>query len=518
MYEERKDSFSVKGFIFQILIILLFVFLMLWLFPNKSYFDKKFNRLQSEQDIKQLEVLYGEIFANNVERMKDGAKGYFTDERLPQSIGQSIKMTLGEMYDKHLVLKMSAVDGKTCSTTESYVEIVKFENEYQMKVNLKCGDKEDYIIVYMGCYTYCKSGVCEKRVTQVDKGGKVTSTPTNPPSKKYCQIYKGKYYDGKGNIVSQSEYKKDCEPQQSKNYMYEYKLVTEGTTLCTGWTEWTKDKITPSDSIQVDTKSEIEKTGTKTESYISGYNTEKIKTGTKTERVKTGTKTEKVKTGTTYQKVKTGKTTTETYISGYKEEKVVVGTKDVKVGTTKKTTTTKVKTGTTKVYLKSGSGKTIPKNTSTYIYVKTGSTTKRPCSSCAQVTTYTWDVYKVVPVYKVVTKREEVPVYKVEKIYKTIKTPIYKTRTVDVYTVKEVPVYKVVETPIYTDKTVPVYTEKKTPIYKTREIPVYGNVIYYRSKTCSTVTGGTYYRWSTSKNDVNLINQGYKLTENVKEI
>lgn len=506
MYEERRDSFSIKGFILQLLIILLFVFLMLWLFPTKNYIDKKIGSLQSEQDLKQLEVLYGEIFANNVERMKDAAKGYYTDERLPQSIGQTYKMTLGEMYEKHLVLEMSAVDGKTCSTTDSYVEITKYENEYQMKVNLKCGDKEDYIIVYMGCYTYCKSGICEKQVTK-ETGGKVTPTPSKPtpskpttPDKKYCKIYDGKYYDANGNVVSKTEYEKSCGIKPNPKYMYEYKLVTQGTTTCTGWTEWTKNIIKPSSNVQVETKTEKVQTGTKTEQYISGYKTEKVQTGTKTEKVQTGTTVEKVKTGTT----------TEKYISGYTTEKVVVGTKKVQTGTTTKTITEKVQTGTTKIYVKSESGTTIPSNTSTYVYVKTGSTTSKACSNCSNVTTYYWDVYKIVPVYKVVTRTETVPVYKVEYIYETKTVPVYKTRTVDVYTTKTVPVY--------TLKTVPVYTEKKVPVYSTREIPIYTNVTYYRSKTCTYTSGGTYYKWSTSKNDTNLIKQGYKLTGNVKQI
>ena len=33
--------------------------------------------------------------------------------------------------------------------------------EYKLKVNLSCGDEEEYIIVYLGCYDYCKNYVCE---------------------------------------------------------------------------------------------------------------------------------------------------------------------------------------------------------------------------------------------------------------------------------------------------------------------------------------------------------------------
>lgn len=37
MYEERKESFSVRSLILQILFVVLTVFLLLWLFPTKNY-------------------------------------------------------------------------------------------------------------------------------------------------------------------------------------------------------------------------------------------------------------------------------------------------------------------------------------------------------------------------------------------------------------------------------------------------------------------------------------------------
>ena len=33
------------------------------------------------------------------------------------------------------------------------------ENEYQMKVNLECGEEEEHIIVIMGCYDYCDTDI-----------------------------------------------------------------------------------------------------------------------------------------------------------------------------------------------------------------------------------------------------------------------------------------------------------------------------------------------------------------------
>ena len=69
MYEERREKFSFRSFFLTILLVLLFVFLMLWLFPTKWDVEK----LQSTYDLERLSVLYDEVFANNVARMKDAA-------------------------------------------------------------------------------------------------------------------------------------------------------------------------------------------------------------------------------------------------------------------------------------------------------------------------------------------------------------------------------------------------------------------------------------------------------------
>jgi hypothetical protein len=131
MYEERREKFSFRSFFLTILLVLLFVFLMLWLFPTKW----DLNNLQSTYDLERLSVLYDEIFANNVARMKDAAIGYFTNERMPQKVGESKKLTLQQMYDLHLVLKMKDKDGNACHVTKSYVEMTKYEDEYRVSFN-----------------------------------------------------------------------------------------------------------------------------------------------------------------------------------------------------------------------------------------------------------------------------------------------------------------------------------------------------------------------------------------------
>ena len=163
MYNERKDSFSIKTVILQFLFVALFIFLLIWLFPTKSYV----NDLNGGETT-DLSVFYDRIFNENVIAMKDAAKSYYTTPRLPQNVGDKVSMTLGEMLEKKIILPFVDSKGKQCSLTDSYVEITKYDEEFVMKVNLKCSEQENYLLVYMGCYDYCTTAICEKNESDVE--------------------------------------------------------------------------------------------------------------------------------------------------------------------------------------------------------------------------------------------------------------------------------------------------------------------------------------------------------------
>ena len=568
MYEERKEKFSFKSFFLTLLLVLLFVFLMLWLFPNK-WDLKSLQTNQSTYDIEKLSVLYDEIFAKNIERMKDSAVGYFTNERMPQKVGDTKKLTLKKMYELHLILKLKDKNGKACDETKSYVEMTKYDDEYRLKVNLSCGTDEDYIIVYLGCYSYCNNGVCEKRVdnskttTSTSKDGKV-STTTEPKKTVYsckivdgkyynkggnvvskedyekscstpsedkhsCEIVNGKYYDKDGKVVNKTEYNKSCIAEEEKKYtckvvdgkyydntgkvvskeeynsacvepektyscevvdgkyynksgkevnetdykkscgllktMYEYELKTSGETTCLAWSKWQKEKVTATQTREVQTK---------TENEVVDYTTKKIKTGEKKETV--------------VREVQ------EKYIVGYTTKLVYVGTKDIQVGTKTEQVTEQVAVATVKVKAGIGSGTVVPANTATNEYVVLSQDTVASCSNCEKKVVYTWQIYNIETKYETVTKEVEVPVYKTVKVYEDQQVPVYDYRTVE----KE----EVVVIPIYTD-------------YK---IPVYGDVMYYRYRNCSTKVGTSDKKWSYSKTDSELLSKGYKLTGNTKQV
>ena len=232
MYTEdyEKRGFPFRNFLLKLILIIVFVFLLVWLLPKfmvpaitKSINENGCNCSAKTCENNGLKALTSQIFADNLERMKDAAISYYTSERLPQNIGESKKMTLSDMIGLKIIVPLIDKNNKAVDVEKSYVKITKVDDEYILKVNIKDSEKEDYILVHIGCYNYCESYVCQKKGTENVplKGAKTTpityvpvkeDTPTTTIIK--CVKYDGKYYDNAGKVVSYEEYKKSCIPEE----------------------------------------------------------------------------------------------------------------------------------------------------------------------------------------------------------------------------------------------------------------------------------------------------------------
>lgn len=275
MYNEKNEGFSVRDIILQVLFVALFVFILVWLFPTKSYLhdlvDPLYNSKSSEKD----------NFAENINMMKEAGKSYFTNSRLPQKVGDTVTLTLTEMLEKKLVLPFTDKDGKQCDTSASYVMVTKMDEEYVMKVNLKCAAREDYIIEHMGCYDYCDTAICEKEEKPVVNKPVVNKpkTPTKPTDPKPTdpkptdpKPIDPKPIDPKPTDPTPID-PKPTDPKPTdpiKTTYYEYLKETSDV--------WTKDynwvtSYTKSDTVKLwDVKVEYDQKSTeKTKSYSSDY-------------------------------------------------------------------------------------------------------------------------------------------------------------------------------------------------------------------------------------------------------
>ena len=452
MYEERRSTFTIRDIIIQLFMVILFILIMIWLFPTKSYLSENFvgkDELQSEIS-EQLQALYGRLFADNLESMRDAAQGYFTNARLPQKIGDSVTLTLEEMLEKKLVLSFKDSNNETCDVNKSYVKVTKMNDEYQMKVQLSCSDYEDYIIVYMGCYDYCDSEICMKEETPV--------TPSNPE---------------KPNKPDKPTDPEDPDPETpvvNKKYKYEYRLDVQNSYSGWGpWSTWSKDRTSVNNLRQVEIEKRLEVTGYKTQTYTD-YEIE-VRYKEQTTQVQIGSRP--VVSGGTVdtkpaQVVSSGGGYGNWVYQGYTTSKYALSSTD----------------------------------TVKYEYVSHKTTVD--CSNvCQNVTTYTYKKYT--------------------RSYSSGSTS-YSCAAYPGYSLEGSNCVKrtggsVTYEPIYETVTTKVPYKVVVEVQKTRQVPVKGYVTYYRYRTRKQLTvAGTYYKWSTSKNDQTLLSQGYYLTGNKKEV
>ena len=537
MYNENTN-FSLKNVIIQFLFLALLVFILIWLFPLKSDLNNLNNGDNNNDGIN---VLVDRIFNENIIAMKDAAKSYYTTPRLPQNVGDKVKMTLGEMLDKKIILPFTDKNGDSCSLTDSYVEITKNDDEFVMKVNLKCGKEENYLLVYMGCYDYCSTAICEKNKqdmkapviysskTQQPVKENTTSNsntnnnvinniinniinivnPTKPDTKYYCSVVNGKFYDTKGNVVSEADYKKSCEQQEQKYYCSivngkfydakgnavseaDYKKSCEqqeeekyycsvvngkfydakGNVVSeAAYKKSCEQQPTPQPKVLYEYKKTT--AGTCTETAWSDWSTTPV-TASSTVAVKTKTVTEKKLVGYNVTKA-----------TDY--SKPIYGTKQTVVGKETKDVCTKydyVATGQYSysdwqdvgiVYLNSS-----PNNTNTERYVKVGEDNWVCKENCTAGATYAYRKYvrQTVPVTK----------YQCTKWEKQTKNIVATVKVITGYEQKVV---------------------SKTPVYKETTKKLYS----YKTRTCTSASVDV--KWSTY-NDKSLLNAGYVYTGRTK--
>ncbi len=237
MYTEEYErrGFPLRNFILKLILVIIFVFLLIWLLPkfispviNKNNSNNGSNCSNGTCEIKGLSALTSQIFADNLDRMKEAAIAYYTTDRLPKNVGEYNQMTLSDMIGKKIITPLIDKNNKACDVEKSYVKITKLADEYILKVNLKDSEKEDYILVHLGCYSYCEKDICQKKTDVPVKGstvnpyvpikgtieGGIYTPPEDPtpvvPENPKCAYKGGKYYDKDGQVATEAEFKRSC--------------------------------------------------------------------------------------------------------------------------------------------------------------------------------------------------------------------------------------------------------------------------------------------------------------------
>lgn len=181
---ERNSGFNLKDILVKILFLVIFVLLVIWLFPK----------------VPNMKAFYSNVFRENIKYMQDAAESYYTTDRLPVNVGDSVEMTLQEMIDKNLILPFVDKDGNSCDTKASYVSVTKNKEDYTMLVNLVCPTEKNTLKKVLGCHDYCEN--CDsKKVTEYEFAKDIITQKTS-----YSCPNGGKLENGMCNVYTTSTY------------------------------------------------------------------------------------------------------------------------------------------------------------------------------------------------------------------------------------------------------------------------------------------------------------------------
>lgn len=467
MYTEDYENrgFPFRDFLLKLILIIIFVFLLVWLLPK--FVSPKIieNKNTSNTEIS---ALGSQVFNNNLNLMKEAAIAYYTDERLPKEVGDSETMTLSDMIGKKLITALIDKNNKACDVEKSYVKITKTDDEYVLKVNLKDSEKEDYILVHLGCYTYCDTYICEKRETEVIvKGEKTKPTPSTKPSTSTQST---------PNEEPKPTPNDDEKPTPSTkpNYIYEYEKRTGAE--FSSWTKWSDWAKTSCDTKAIDCDdnsigclkklklySRKEKIGTYDKQYVATYN----------ELVQTGSYT---------------KTTCSNY--NYVIINNIIYTTTTTYNTVNTITSSTASTKGEWKYMGRQSYANPPRDTATTHYEFVGADYSYCNETCESLPKFYYDKYTYIGTLNQVGSTTSVP------INSTTSTSTSVSATCGEYTTEYVPIYGTIQ---------------KSYIAKRKE-PLYGTVCYQSTKTRKLIDPGKPQNKWSYYNDTSLLNSGWTYT------
>lgn len=463
MYTEDYENrgFPFRDFLLKLILIIIFVFLLVWLLPK---FIKP-STVENKETIKEISALSSQIFNDNLNKMKEAAILYYTDERLPKEVGKYHQMTLSEMIGQKIITPLIDKNNKAVDVEKSYVKITKAEDEYILKVNIKDSEKEDYILVHLGCYTYCDGNICEKDENILIKGAKSSSNPisnqnpkpnSNPSPKPNPNPQPGP------QPIPEEEEKKPTPTQTTYDYEYKKTFVK--------LTDW---------KVISDTRVACSTQGKR-------CSTNDVTCLKETERY-----SKKEQIGT-YKKIKTEykqvNSVAQTTCTGYNY--IIVENKTYVVSSTYNkvnniTGSTQKTTGTWR-YDGRKSYSNPPRDTATVHYQFVGADYSYCNVTCESIPNFYYDKYVYVGSMSQVTSTTTKPSGSSSSV----------TATCTSTTTTTVPIYGYVN------------VEDRAPLY--------GNVCYLKTKERS-IYNSFEYKWS-SYNDTSLLNNGWSYTGNKKQV
>lgn len=230
--ENARGRFPLRDILLKAIVVIIFLILIVFIITKLTSSNKESDNKVSSN--------YDRVFSENLEKMESAAFSYYKKDKLPLEVGDKEELTLRDMVNRNLLEAFTDADGKSCDVNNSYIRLTKNEDDYTLKVNLKCGNKEDYSLMKVGEYDYCRYDICKKDISKETKEDK-KEEPT-----KEVEITEHSDNSSNSNIISNTNTNTNTSNSNNTSNnkpqvitMYEYRKVTNPVlSSWSGWSEW----------------------------------------------------------------------------------------------------------------------------------------------------------------------------------------------------------------------------------------------------------------------------------------
>lgn len=166
--EKRINWLSILKRVIVILIVLIIVFGIITLVTKCT--KKAEDVIETPQQVN---------LKSQINDVQNATIKYLTVETLPLTLNQTKTIKLKYLNNKNLVTNLKDSNGNTCDTDLTQSEITRLENNYAMKTTVVCGKNKDYSVVYIGCFSFCKDGICVGNDTSTNGICTISNTKDN---------------------------------------------------------------------------------------------------------------------------------------------------------------------------------------------------------------------------------------------------------------------------------------------------------------------------------------------------
>ena len=233
MYEENEKKISWSRIIKRLITIILIIVAILIIIAVVKGCSNNNKKKPVEQEPVSLKT--------SLDQMQEATLKYLNKDNLPLEINNSKTVKLKYLINKNLIDNLKDSNGNVCDSANSYSEVTRLENNYAVRLVLKCGKVSDYKVFYIGCFDSCqdgelcigseseKNGICtinnNTNTTPIENNEKKTETNTksNTNNNTSTKNSTNQSTNNKNNSTSANNNSNNTVIKPKEVVLYEYK-------------------------------------------------------------------------------------------------------------------------------------------------------------------------------------------------------------------------------------------------------------------------------------------------------